>query len=349
MRFASHGFTLVKITIPLLVAVGLFIALVPAYGNQLLERSLSVSNGAAGATADYKLAFTVGTASLLGSIRLQICANDPLIGTPCTAPAGFDAQTAVLSAQSGETGFTLSPLSTSNVIILSRVPSASQALPSEYEFSDIINPTSTGSYYGRLETFATNDASGPNIDYGGLALSVNNSLTISAEVPPYLTFCTGITIAGLDCNAVNGSYANFGTLLPTRTAAVTSQFLVATNAVDGYSVGVAGNTLTSGNNVIGALASTDVSRPGTAQFGLNLRANTTPTVGTDAAGPGNGAPLPPYNQADHYVFNSANNIAGATAPDDFRKYTVSYLVNVPKSQAPGVYVSTITYTAIGNF
>lgn len=351
MHFAKHGFAAaLKRIIPLLVGVGLFVVLAPAYGETLLpQRSLTLSDGSPGVTAQYKLAFTVGTASTLGSIRLQFCVNDPLIGTPCTPPSGFDAQSATLATQSGETGFTKSNLSTANVLILSRIPTVAQTIPTEYEFTNITNPDATGSYYVRLETFASTDASGPNTDQGGLAFSITNLVRISAEVPPYLTMCAAIVIDGLDCSAMHGSYIDFGPLGSTRAATGSSQLLIATNAANGYVVGISGNTLASGNDAINALSQPDVSRPGRAQFGINLRANTSPAIGADTFGPGSGLPVTPYNIPNYYVFNSGDNIAGATSADDYRKYTVSYLVNVPADQPPGIYVSTVTYVASGNF
>lgn len=333
----------------LLIGAGLVLLTIPSYGNQLLQKSLTLNDGSPGVTSQYKLAFTISTADIMGSIRLEFCVNNPFIGEPCTAPNGFDAQTAILTAQSGETGFSKSGLSTANELILSRVPSAAQTIPVEYAFSNVTNPASTGSYYVRLETFASDDASGSNIDQGGLAFSITNLVRINAEVPPYLTFCTGIVIDALDCSTARGNYADFGEFSPIRTSTATSQMLVATNADDGYRLSVTGNTLAAGNNIINALTNADVSRPGTAQFGLNLRANTTPASGSDIQGPGNGQVEAPYNQPDQYVFNNGNTIASATGPDDFRKYTASYLVNVPKGQAAGIYVSTLTFIATGNF
>jgi hypothetical protein len=36
-------------------------------------------------------------------------------------------------------------------------------------------------------------------------------------------------------------------------------------------------------------------------------------------------------------------------PDDVRKYTATYIANVPNNQAAGIYVSTITYVCLANF
>lgn len=348
-RFKVPSVRWLVVAATLLIAVGPF-TYMRAYGAQLGNRQLLISSSVASDQATYVWSFNIASAGTLGSIRLQVCANDPIIGTPCTAPAGFDASSAVLTNQTGPGGFVVSPLSTANIIILSRPPAAATPGPASFTFNPVKNPSSGGSYYGRIETFASSDASGSNIDYGGIAFAVvNSAINLQATVPPYLTFCSGITISGYDCRTAAGNYINFGNLSPNNTASATTQLLTVTNADYGYNISYSGHTMTSGNNIISPLTASDVSRPGVSQFGFNLRANQTPSVGNDPAGPGAGTPTPAYNRPDWFTFNSGDTIASATAPDDNRKYTVSYIVNVPKTQPPGVYVSTVTYICLANF
>ena len=125
--------------------------------------------------------------------------------------------------------------------------------------------------------------------------------------------------------------------------------LVATNAAQGYTIYMGGTTLISGNNIISELVGNDVSRPGVGQFGINLRANSSPSVGSEPAGPGNGVPTTNYGQTNRFRFVSGESLATYPAPDDIRQYTVSYIVNVPATQPSGVYVSTLTYVCLANF
>src|SRR5665213_3739164 len=76
-----------------------------AYGDELPLRSILMSDSGVGATTTYILSFTIPAPETLGSIELQFCANDPLIGDICIAPSGFDISSATLSSQTGETGF----------------------------------------------------------------------------------------------------------------------------------------------------------------------------------------------------------------------------------------------------
>jgi len=172
---------------------------------------------------------------------------------------------------------------------------------------------------------------------------------ISTTVPPYLLFCGGVVIGGFDCAAASGSYINFGNLASSSTASATSQLLSATNAASGFAITVFGSTMTSGNNIINALNTRDVSRTGVPQFGMNLVANLTPAVGNDPQGAGTAAPTANYGLADFFKFTSGDTIATTASVDDFRKLTASYVINIPVGQPIGVYSTTLTYVCLANF
>ncbi len=322
----------------------------PVYGAQLGSREMRLTNNEVSAVSDYLLSIVLTTPGTLGSITVQFCSNDPLQGTVCTAPNGFDDSAAVLSTQTGPGDFAInSSLTTANTLVLSRTAGAVGAIPLSFHFTGITNTSDAGPSYARVTTYASDDATGASSDYGGIAYSINNSLAISALVPPFLTFCTGITITGLNCANAAGDYLDLGELSSKQANKGTSQMLVATNAVDGYFVSVQGTTMTSGNNVIAALAANDVSRPGAAQFGMNLRANATPAVGNDPSGPGVAVPVATYNQPNSYRFVNGDTLVANSVPDDVRLYTASYIVNIAATQAAGVYVSTLTYICLASF
>lgn len=349
LTFRQTNKRLVVAGLVLLLCGTAVMQLLAATGSRLDERSLTMSDSRVGVTAHYTFSFRPTTTDPIQAVLLQLCANDPFAGTPCTAPTGLDMSAAVLTSQSGDTGFTMSPLSSANQIVLTRSPAASNAGQNSYEFSGIINPSSEGSYYGRIQTFAGTDINGNSNGFGGLAFTINSGVDINATVPPFLLFCVGVTVQGFSCNSVSGDYVNFGEFDARQASQGSTQMLAATNAVDGYTIRVNGRTLTSGNNVIPALVSSDVSRPGVSQFGLNLRANSAPTGGQDVAGAGNGLPVSGYNKSNFFQFNSGDIVASSALPDEARKYTATYVVNVSRDQAPGIYVSTMNYIALGNF
>jgi hypothetical protein len=323
---------------------------VKAHADQLAPRSLTISSSLAGQhNLTYKVSVGMPSTSVVGSIRIQFCSNTALVDDSCVAPFGLDDSGAVLTAQTGATGFIISTSnSTGNEIVLSRPPTIQLATTANYTFDNITNPSNGGSYYARVFTYSSSDGTGSYIDAGGLAFAISPSLGVSAEVPPYLTFCVGEIISGLDCTTATDPFSDLGTLAPTVTSAAQSQLLVATNASDGYSMWVTGSTMTSGNNVLPAMSG-GVSQQGASQFGLNLRANTNPAVGQNAAGPGFAAIAANYNQPDHFRFLSGDTLASSPFPDDYRKYTVSYIVNVAANQPGGIYSTTLTYIVLGNF
>lgn len=322
----------------------------PAGAVDLAQRSLTLSDNSASASAVYDFKLTLNDASsTLGSIEFQFCSNSALIGDPCDAPAGFDASSSTLTNQSGASGFAINPASTTNNLIISRTPASPAGSDLEYVFSGVINPSSGGSEYVRVQTYSSGDASGPSTNQGALAFAIISPVQIQAQVPPYVTFCTGVTISGYDCSQTSGDYIDFGELSPSRTATGSQQLLVATNAPNGYNIFVSGTTMTSGNNVISAMANNANAVPGTGQFGLNLVANSFPLVGADVAGPGVATPTNNYDQPNLFRFVPGEAVASASTSSDYRKFTVSYVVDVPSGQAPGIYATTMTYIALGNF
>jgi hypothetical protein len=315
----------------------------------LLDRSLALLNSNASTATSYSISFTIPSNSPVGSIRFLFCSNSPLEIDPCDAPSGFDASTATIGAQSGFGVMTIRSQDANSIVVGNDPTAVVPPKPVSFTFDGITNPDDIGSYYLRLFTFSSDDGTGSRVDYGGLAFAINNNVQITSEVPPFLAFCTGVTIGGFTCDTADGNYINLGILRPTQSSSATSEMLAATNAGDGYYVQVTGTTLTSGNNTIQAITSPDISRPGTSQFGINLRQNSDPAKGSEPSGPGTGAAVGDYTLADRFTFNSGDTVAQSLGADDFRKYSVTYLVNISSSQPGGIYASTLTYVATGNF
>jgi hypothetical protein len=316
-----------------------------AHAFELSNRTLEIKTSIGGATTQHILSFNFEDPETIGSLDLQYCTS-PVEAIACTPPPGLNAASAVLSAQSGETGFTILSQN-ANEIVLSRAPSTTGLQLNSYTFDNVVNPSNKGPFFLRINTYASTDATGPKIDFGGTAGSITQSISISAEVPPILQFCVGITIQGF-CTIVDGTFLDLGVLTSTRAAVGTSRFQAYTNAEFGYSVRVTGTTITSGNNVINALASPTPSSPGTRQFGINLRANTQPAVGADPIS-GNGVIAANYVIPNRYTYNDGDVLVTNPGIGDFETYTVTYLVNIIDNQTPGIYNTILTYFCTANF
>lgn len=332
----------------LLIAALLLYIYHQALASPLANRSVVIGSSTPSANTTHDFRFTIQSISPLGSIEFEYCDNSPFIGTPCNAPVGLNLSAAVLSSQTGETGFTIDPSSSVNRLVLTRVPVPPSAIPVTYTFSNVINQSATNApVYVRISTFASSDTSGPRTDEGAVLYSTASQVLIAGYVPPFLTFCTGVTVA-VNCTSANGSFLNFGELSTTQTRFLSSEFSGATNDPGGFSTSLSGITMTSGSNVIPALTLAQPSQPGTSQFGMNLRANTLPAVGQEPQGLGTSNPLPPVDTPNLFAFNNQV-ITNSTIPTDFRKFTASYIVNISSSQRPGVYNTTLTYIAVAAF
>lgn len=345
----KHGFKVPHAVLSCLLAT--FPLLLPKQAAALpsLNNFVVIGDSTPGVATTHYYGFTYNDVSSVGSIMLEYCTNTAFVSDPCSPPAGFDASGAVLTGQSGETGFSINAsVSTTNRIVLSRSATVTSPIPVTYNFSNIVNPSAARStVFVRISSYASDDATGLYTVHGAAAFATLTNPLVQGFVPPYLTFCVGVIVA-LDCTNATGTLLDFGELVTNQVRYVSSQFAVATNDLNGYSTAVAGTSMTSGNNIIPGIPAPQPSQPGTGQFGINLRANSNPSVGSDPIGIGTGAVEPGFNVPNQFYFANAV-VASSTLPTDFNAYTVSYIVNIDRSQRPGIYATTLTYIASAAF
>lgn len=127
---------------------------------------------------------------------------------------------------------------------------------------------------------------------------------------------------------------------------------VDTNATNGFSITVSGNSLTQGANVIDAIGGAEAaSNPGSEQFGVNLVANAAPAVGANPSGVGTplGAAANHYRIADQFAFGSGDTVATSTTDIVATTFTVSYITNIAAGTPSSNYQTTLTYSATANF
>lgn len=322
----------------------------PTSANILFNRSVSISSAVPSAVTTEDFQFDVPSASNLGSIVFEYCSNSPSFYASCAVPVGLDVSAANLTSQTGNTGFSIDTAdSTANKIVLSRAAVPGIIAHSTYSFSNITNPSlASPSIFVKISTYSSTNGSGPFNDTGGVAFAIQNIFSVGAFVPPFLELCVGLTVSP-DCSTINGDSIDLGILSSQHANTGQSQFSTATNDPNGYVVYALGNTMTSGNHIIPSLSLPAASFPGTAQFGINLRANLLPPVGQDPIGVGTGVPTADYNVPNKFTFNPGDAITASPLTTNYNRMTVSYLVNVPANQPPGVYATTITYVATVQF
>jgi hypothetical protein len=282
-----------------------------AYGL-LSNRSIRMSNSSsgtltAGQNVAYEINFTTVTTAAVGSVTIDFCVNNPIIGDTCTAPTGFDTNfgTLAIDAQTGGGGDPFSidtgGGSTSNKILLTRTANsiAASTLVSVQlgngTSNGFTNQTPIGTFYARIMTWTNTNGTGTNTDAGGVALATTVSVDITSKVQERLKFCVyrDITCAAAGAtpnNAFNlgnnnGVLDSVGPFVDKNT-----KYDVATNASGGVSVRMKGDTLKTGTFSITPIgAASAVSIPASEQFGFctyPIAGSTSPIV-----------PVAPYNSA----------------------------------------------------
>lgn len=337
------------VTLIAIACVGMLAFTQKTEAARFLNRSLFISSGAAGETAFYQLNLTYPSMNSVGSLRLEFCDN-PIPTIPCTLPAGLDISNATLSAQTGETGFSISDRN-ATTLILSRTPSVTGNTVSTYKFDTIVNPSSeTQDFYVRITSHASSDASDAFIDFGSVTAMLSHKINVYTQVPPILIFCVAGSINDVNCDDTEGNFVDYGELSTAQTYTSSSEILARTNAQYGYSILVYGQTMTAGVHAIPALSSPTESFVGISQFGMNLAQNTNPATGAAPSGPGTNAVIASdYNQTNKFVFRSGDIIASSNGVTPTRKFTANYIVNVSDDQRPGIYSTTISYLCVAGF
>ncbi len=363
-----------------------FLFSIPAYAaNQITDRSLTlVANGTTGGSmpggiVTHLFDLKIPTGAGVRSVKFEYCTTAADVGTlTCTAPPNMDASTATLGGpEFGLTGGTMKHVvgSEANAYYIQYASASALAANSEVKFtinnvknpygykSDGTTPEPNYTFFVRVTTYASTDATGTAIDGGTVTASTATPIQLDGTMPESLVFCTGGTIGQTanvpDCATATSGIIHFNQLFsPTDTAIATSQMAASTNAGAGYVITVNGNTLTSGSNTISGMSAAANSLKGNSQFGLNLRANTVaaaatfPLTSAEVAPAPNGTnyrgePATGYGTPDSFKFATGDVVAdsynGAPGGTDAQIFTVSYIANVPGSQPAGNYSTTLTY------
>lgn len=313
------------------------------------NRGLYMSNNEPGDRSNYTINWRYMSPQVVGSVDVLFCV-DPIPYHACVTPPGLNASAATLVNQTGETGFTIQSRSV-NHIVLTRLPSMIMAGVSSYTFNNIRNSTDESKSFSiRLRSHQSMNATGPQIDFGSVKGQVRRGIVLETQVPPMLIFCVAQQV-DYNCTATNEIYyTDMGELSPRSTLKAQSQMAVGTNASGGFAITANGISMSAGTNVINGLTRPTESKQGINQFGINLVANTNPAVGGNPEGPWtNAIPAPDYSVANRYKYVPGDVVAYSPNVSLMKKFTVSYIVNSNENLRPGVYTTTITYIATGQF
>lgn len=325
-----------------------------------------------GGNANHQFNFTIPTNGNVGSVRFEYCTTTE---GACTTPTDLSTTAATAGAQTGASGFTINNTTNGAPYLTRTAANVPNGTAVSLQLNGVINPTTVGTFFVRIQTFSDAALGGSAVDAGVVAASTAQQIQLSGTMPESLIFCAGATVVA-NCSSTTPGSISFDQLFsPTDTAVATSQMAASTNAAQGYIITVNGPTLTSGSATIPGYASPSTvgSTRGISGWGLNLRANTSaaatgfPGSSANIASASDGAnlkgqALAGYNTPDSFKFVTGEAVAnsaeddndpgtvGATlGPTNSQVYTVSYAANVAGNQLAGTYTTTLTYICTPTF
>lgn len=328
-------------------AATIILASIPtsSYASAITSRRVVIGSSVASANTTYNFTFTAPSSTTIKSVKFQACDSASGACTQTGAASGFSSSTpgAALVGSPTNLGsggtWTINTSEASSLRITNTSNTSSPSSDATVNFSNVHNPSASNSTFFIKITTYSDDAWTSEIDTGTVATSTAGVVTVTANVNETLTFTLASSTVAL------------GSITSGLTASGTSTFAVATNALTGYSVTYSGNTLTSGSSTIDAMSARAASSSGSKQFGINLRNNTTPDVGTDKSGTGTGGTVASdYNVIDEFKFLPAGEeIANSTTPTNSNTFTISYIANVDDVTPAGQYSTDINFVAVAKF
>lgn len=373
-----------------------------ADAGQVQTRSIQMTNSATGATSvQYTIKFNVATASTspnLKGIVVDICSGNssPIVGVVCIAPTSFTWGTpTVTSATVGANNiatWTAGLLNAGRTFTLTNATGVTTAANDTVTIvlSGISNPSDVdtvtagsqvGTYYGRIITFndntqvasylATNGiAQAGYVDYGGIALSTTQNLTVSAKVQEQITFCvytTGTTCSNGTGTAVNIPDANTP-LTTTAVSTADAKFGVASNALGGVTVRMRGfnpanpataySTLTAGAFTIdpygagNGVCTADSTSTSVEQFGLRIipaSANVTAATPYACAAGQHGWDTTGNVNTDNVTSTYGDTIATTAGPQAEEQNTLNFAAKAALTTQASLYTIGLNFIATGTY
>jgi hypothetical protein len=340
----------------LLLAGGVVLPTVILSGSanaaQVTSRTITMQNSAPGTTGtQYEVSFKVATnmtSPTLKGVVIEFCNDTPLPGQACdiTDSGGTVVPTVTstanpftnLTGTSSISGGTWTPSTMNSAHTVKLTGDATgvavtpgDANPVMFKFVATNPSTTAGSFYARiyaytdlteLGNYTGGAVTGAYVDYGGVALSTANQISITTRVQEKLTFCVQ-KAATSDCTVGGAPTLDIGSGTPKTIdngAIYTDDayFGLATNASTGAAVRMRGNTLTSGTNSIASMGAAFAQMTaGTENFGLQVDPGATGVTGDanywDAQIGG--------AHAAYYGFDLANTYTASTGYGDRIAYT----------------------------
>jgi hypothetical protein len=176
-----------------------------------------------------------------------------------------------------------------------------------------------------------------------LAPTIKPTPASTPTCEPYLQF------------TVNGTNIDLGELKTNTTKTANATFSVSAYLTSGYNIINASDPPVYNGYFLNNLTSPTASVMGTEQFGMNLKANTSPaTFGADPVqtlGPtyGFGQAAIGYDIANQYKYVKNDTIALSGQSTSITNYTISYIFNISNSTVGGLYTFRHVMVAVATY
>ena len=347
-----------------------------AAAAQVTSRSIELSTTSKAATGvTYTVGFTAPAAA--GAFVIDFCSNSPVIGASCTAPTGFNAA----SAASTTTGFTDVTGSTSQVVVAGTINASDNV---SVVLTGLTNPSAAGTMYARIVTYDTkahaqaytSTALGTgNVDEGGVAISITDTVAVSGAVMESLTFCVSKAAISANCTGTDAPVLKLGetvgdvvALVPTAVSTGVINTQISTNAASGAVVRLKSNAANCGGMLrAGAPSACDIVpalqtgiAAGEAKFGVKTATATdTPAVGANGAfQPVTGSGYNNSTYALNYVSGDATGVTSIfgdpfldtnNLPANNKNMALTFGASATNSTPAGTYSADISLIATGKF
>lgn len=359
------------------VAALVLTAAMPGLASAALvtERSIALSSSSKAATGvSYTVNFTAVAAA--GAFVIDFCSNSPIVGQSCSAPGGFS----VSSATTATAGYTRTVLGANTIMLASTIDADEDV---SVVIDGVANPSAAGVLYARIVTYdtdthaadyASTDLGTGNVDDGGVAISITDTVGVSGAVLESMTFC--VAKAAITANCANAS-ANapvikigetIGSTVALDAGSISTGDIftqISTNAANGAVMRLKSTTACGGLKRVEA-ATCDIApalisdiAAGQAKFGV--KAATAADTGANPNGTLQIAAGSGYSSGAYALNYAANNATGITspfgdplldtnnAPANGKNMRLTFGASISNSTPAGLYSTDLSLIATGKF
>jgi len=155
---------------------------------------------------------------------------------------------------------------------------------------------------------------------------------------------------------VNGGVYDFDVLDSSLVKTLSTSFSVRNYLASGYIAQIVGTAPkgAGGGHTLTNMSSAAASSPGTEQFGINLVANTSPSVGANPSQVpdtsfGFGQAAAGYNTANQFKYNDGDTIAFSNSSSGTTLYTISAIANITTNTQAGFYGTSLFVVVVPTF